>query len=79
MMKRRERWVCFPCRKVWRKPFAPVDGLPYYRNRVPVTFTCPSCKAKLVDMGYRFRPPRRNDKRAWKYLAEYVNDFETKR
>ena len=72
LRSRTERWVCFHCRKVWRKLFARRDGLSYQKDPEFQSFSCPACKTPLVDMGYRFCPPPRKDKRAWNNLLAYL-------
>lgn len=70
-------WVCFACRKQFRKPplrTSEAGGGEYQ------TFLCPQCKGSMVDMGRYFRPPRREDTRAWRHLwllAEHGYRFRT--
>jgi hypothetical protein len=64
MQRRRnsEHWVCFDCRKMFRKVSrwgTHIEGLPH---------ECPECKQPMRDMGIYFEPPRRNDIDAWKRL-----------
>ncbi len=54
-------WVCFGCRKMFRKPRG-IEASP-----------CPQCAAQMVDMGRYFEPPRNSNIRLWnriKQLAE---------
>lgn len=30
------------------------------------SFVCPTCRKKLIDMGTRWRPPKKNNDKAWK-------------
>lgn len=73
-------WVCFTCRKQIRKPFPPSNVPSHKRKDTVVTSDCPVCRAPMVDMGSYFRPPRRNDRRAWEQvqlLAEHGVRFYT--
>ncbi|MBB6051799.1 hypothetical protein [Armatimonas rosea] len=51
-------WVCFSCRKAFRKPVA-ADG----------PFPCPSCRQPLQFMGAAFQAPRKTATRQWTHLA----------
>lgn len=87
----REHWVCFACRKQFRKPayFMRVASwsLPYQTSRwelrkrhEALEYACPECKAALVNMGKYFKPPRREDIREWeslRLLGEHGIRFST--
>src|SRR5689334_16861539 len=60
-------WVCFDCRKMFRKP-------PRAQQEPPSGgYVCPECKQPMCDMGVYFEPPRRNAIKRWammRLLAE---------
>src|SRR5690349_21524084 len=65
-----EHWVCFSCRKQFRKPSRQNCGpwdLPS-RRKPARTYVCPECKAPMINMGKYFRPPRREDEQGWKRM-----------
>ena len=80
-----DHWVCFVCRKQFRKPLrqkcSPEWSDAHQTLRwkrvvlhVHADLPCPECNATLVNMGKYFRPPRRENKREWenaRRLAEH--------
>ena len=74
-------WVCFACRKQFRKPLAPIRREHAQDSAQPEEQQpCPECKGSMIDMGKYFRPPRRRDKRDWEQLrlmAEHGFRFPT--
>src|SRR4051812_18227954 len=55
-------WVCFDCRKMFRKP-------PRAQQEPSASgYVCPECKQSMCDMGVYFEPPRRNATRRWAIL-----------
>lgn len=65
---RHQHWVCFLCRKQVRK-LLPTQDVPRHKRRsVADAFDCSICHAPMVNMGNYFRPPRRNDRRAWEQM-----------
>jgi hypothetical protein len=71
-------WVCFDCRKQFRKPLM-LDGPPTgTRVCTAVASPCPECKGDMTDMGTYFRPPARDDLRSWNHyrrIAEHGYRF----
>jgi hypothetical protein len=67
-------WVCFDCRKMFRKP-------PRVQQEPPACgYVCPECKQPMRDMGVYFEPPRRNATRRWaimRLLAENDISFRS--
>ena len=62
-------YVCFDCRKSWAPCSIPV-GCQRVMGELARTEgrKCPDCKRTLVGLGLAFKPPRRNDRRAWRKL-----------
>src|SRR5262245_24390765 len=53
-----EHWVCFECRKMFKRPFrAENDGLDPTAPARP--YVCPQCRKPMINMGLYFEPPRR--------------------
>ena len=68
-----EHWVCFDCRKMFKRPSRlENDGTD---PRFPVNgYACPQCNELMINMGLYFDPPRRSALAAWsrlRLLAEY--------
>jgi hypothetical protein len=64
-----EHWVCFSCRKQFRKPY--INLWPFVSPALRPTrpeYSCPECKTPMVDMGKYFRPPRSNDRQGWESM-----------
>lgn len=71
-----EHWVCFSCRKQFRKPSRQNCGpweLPS-RRKPGRTYVCPECKAPMINMGMYFKPPRREDKQGWKRMQRLAEN-----
>ena len=70
-MPRLTQHACFACRKVFKKPTrygrVPSKGSP---SPQPPQFTCPQCKAPLVNMGHEFRAPPMSDEAEWSRIDE---------
>ncbi len=78
-----DHWVCFVCRKQFRKPLrqkcssewsAAHQTLTWKREVLQADLSCPECHTTLVNMGKYFRPPRRENKQEWenvRRLAEH--------
>jgi hypothetical protein len=65
-----EHWVCFTCRKQFRKESSR-NGLPWnlaIKEPVVKEIPCAECKSPMYDMGRYFRPPRKVDRRSWQRL-----------
>jgi hypothetical protein len=65
--------VCFPCRKVFKKPTRYSSSTS--RRTSPVQFPpyiCPQCNGALVNMGHKFRAPRATDVKEWARIAGCV-------
>ena len=69
MLRRRnkEHWVCFDCRKMFRKP-SRWEGVAPGREPPAPKHECPECKQEMRDMGTYFEPPRLQNKRAWEVM-----------
>src|SRR5262249_45384556 len=48
-------WVCFACRKVFRKP----------SHSSTFAYVCPQCRVSMTDMGTYFEPPKQSNRRMW--------------
>lgn len=57
------QYVCFACRKVFKKPWPELSG---------VAYPCPECTRLLSLMGIAFRAPRRADLSQWRKVEELV-------
>lgn len=67
-------WVCFACRKMFRKPSRAEQQPPMSG------YVCPECKQPMCDMGVYFEPPRRNATKRWEVmrrLAEHGIRFRS--
>lgn len=63
---RRARFVCFHCRKMFRKSLSNLD-----HNRQPLVeqnLVCAECGANLVSVDRYFEPPRQCDVKHWKQV-----------
>lgn len=60
--------LCVPCRKVWKYKF-------HLHN-----ISCPRCGVRGFDMGWQWRPPKLNNKKAWKLIesGDYYWDTRAK-
>ena len=73
-------WVCFACRKQFRKPLRLQNPEAEEQRAVETSSPCPGCGEPLVDMGQYFRPPARADGRAWnewRQIAEHGTRLNT--
>ncbi len=52
----RSRWVCFPCRKMFRK------------DPGAAAVVCPQCRRPMIDMGCYFETPAQSDRKMWSLL-----------
>ena len=41
----------------------------YERSITQNTFTCPKCSTSLLNMGKRWRPPKKTNDKAWRKIA----------
>jgi hypothetical protein len=57
--------VCFACRKAW----APAT-IKSRRARLGIRESrpCPDCGGSTIGLGLTFKPPKRNNRRAWRKL-----------
>lgn len=62
-----EHWVCFDCRKMFRKPSRWEGVHPSDKPEIP-KHICPQCRKEMRDMGKHFEPPRRNNEKLWKIM-----------
>ena len=58
--------ACFQCRKAFKKPHGYSLPLLIYR--------CPECGDTMLAMGYKFRPPRSNNKREWNRIQTAIKE-----
>lgn len=67
--------VCFPCRKVFKKPTR-YASLASRRTRSSPTrpYVCPQCRGLLVNMGHKFRAPPKTAVDEWTRIAGCVAD-----
>jgi uncharacterized protein (DUF433 family) len=62
-----EHWVCFECRKMFKRPFrVENDGADPKAPARP--YVCPQCRGPMINMGIYFEPPRQNDLASWKRM-----------
>ena len=62
-----EHWVCFECRKMFKRPFrVENDGADPKTPARP--YVCPQCREPMINMGIYFEPPRQNDLASWKRM-----------
>ena len=77
--RNREHWVCFDCRKMFKRPARPENVMS--GPLLPANpYSCPQCSRAMCDMGVYFEPPRRLDIAGWtrmKVLAEFGYGFYT--
>lgn len=82
------QFACFKCRKAFKKltfsdwmkrhQVRHVELKdPEVRGALERTYqakvaVCPDCGGAMVEMGKRFRPPKRRDERAWRFVEETV-------
>ncbi len=62
VLKFKERWVCFSCRKMFRVLRQVEDAKPGVKPDSP-TRICPECGAGMVNIGGFFAPPPRSERR----------------
>lgn len=64
--------MCFACRKMFKKTAyaeLPKDTRPStYEEYVP---PCPQCGQPMHNMGKEFKPPKKNDVKAWRKAEEH--------
>ena len=74
-----EHWVCFECRKMFKRPFRiENDGADPKAPARP--YICPQCRETTINMGLYFEPPRQDDLASWKrtrLLADFGYFFYT--
>ena len=77
--RNREHWVCFDCRKMFKRPARP-ENVASGPLTSACPYRCPQCGESMRDMGVYFEPPRRRDISGWarmKLLAEFGMGFYT--
>ena len=68
LIKFKERWVCFSCRKMFRV-LRRVEGAEPGVKPVGPTRICPECGAEMDNIGGFFSPPPRSETRRWEAVA----------
>jgi hypothetical protein len=64
-----EHWVCFGCRKMFRKSSRWLsDGADSTPRHL-----CPQCRQPMRDMGKYFEPPRALDRRSWEIMRRVAD------
>ena len=69
-----QHWVCFTCRKQFRKPDMMNQRLNTARAGDERVRCCGKCKSEMVDMGRFFKPPRRDDLEYWGNMQLLAED-----
>lgn len=64
VLKFKERWVCFSCRKMFRVLRRVEGAEPGVKPESP-TRICPECEAEMDNIGGFFAPPPRSEVRRW--------------
>lgn len=62
-----EHWVCFECRKMFKRPFR-VENDGSHPKAPERPYVCPQCREPMINMGMYFEPPRQNDLASWKRM-----------
>ena len=68
MLKFKERWVCFSCRKMFRILRQVEDAKPGVKPDSPIRI-CPECGTEMHNIGGFFAPPPRSELRRWQAAA----------
>ncbi|HKQ91576.1 MAG TPA: DUF433 domain-containing protein [Blastocatellia bacterium] len=62
-----EHWVCFECRKMFKRPFRlENDGVDPKAPARP--YVCSQCREPMINMGLYFEPPRQDELASWKRM-----------
>lgn len=70
-------WVCFTCRKQFRKPLhfwssaswsIPHQNLNWIHRELQTQCSCPQCGKAMINMGKYFKAPRREAVQEWEKL-----------
>lgn len=77
----RDHYVCFGCRKMFRKNLPDVDSwkLSFDQHVAAISAgraaraTCPQCAGSMAMFGLDFRPPPQDDIEAWR-IVEHLYD-----
>lgn len=64
IIRYKERWVCFSCRKMSRVLSRVKDARPGVKTD-DQTRVCPECGAEMDNVGSFFAPPPRGERRRW--------------
>ncbi|NDV79034.1 hypothetical protein [Dysgonomonas sp. 511] len=60
-------YACFDCRKMFRRRLLnDIDR----DEKVSVDAKCPQCGGYMANMGLDFKPPKKDDLKAWKHLCD---------
>jgi hypothetical protein len=68
-------YVCFSCRKVFKKPSFRLAGQTY--EPVDQKRKCPQCDEVLVRVGDTFRAPKKSDPAKWELLKKDLDNGRT--
>ena len=64
VLKFKERWVCFSCRKMCRVLREVENAKPGVKPDSPKRI-CPECEAEMNNIGEFFAPPPKNELKRW--------------
>jgi DNA-directed RNA polymerase subunit RPC12/RpoP len=61
-------YACFACRKQFRRRLR--RDQPHLADRPDQPARCPQCRLLMADMGLDFKPPPKDDEKAWQVAAQ---------
>jgi uncharacterized protein (DUF433 family) len=62
-----EHWVCFECRKMFKRPFR-IENDNVNPKSPAHPYFCPQCREQMINMGLHFEPPRQEDIASWERM-----------
>jgi DNA-directed RNA polymerase subunit RPC12/RpoP len=71
----KQHYACFDCRKAFKK--TNLREVPKERQHVDEqgrVVHCPDCGARMPDVGFVFKPPKKSDVKAWEEWREYLTN-----
>jgi len=72
-----EHWVCFECRKMFKRPFR-IENDKVNPKSPARPYFCPQRREQMINMGLYFEPPRQEDIASWermRLLADFGHFF----